>query len=845
MSDGQHIPRAPRRCEREARRRRSLLVALAAAAAFFACTATASAALHSLTLTLADGQEITVHVDVPDGTPPEQVQVPGVPQRIVAIRDNGARRRLDAAPDLHAARAQAHAARPPPPRRRRPRPPRRRAGRRRATGAARSGRRGGRVPRASGRARTSCGGRTEARRTPARPEATPDAAPARVRTRPPIRTPAAPHPRGTLRPGPVGVPNFFIRRFRIPPFLLPIYQAAGVEYGVRWEVLAAINEVETDYGRNLNVSSAGATGWMQFMPASWRTYGVDGNQDGVKDPYNPVDAIFAAARYLRAAGAERDVRRAVFAYNHADWYVDMVMARARVIGALPANLIGSLTGLTQGRFPVNARATYAGQASRRNARERVARGENAARPVESRAGRRGTRIVSRRGAAVVAATDGRVVRIGETERLGRYVQVQDVYGNTYTYGHLAKVERTYAVPEPERVSGREIRRELELPAPDAAPGAPASATDRPASRRPAPAASGAASEPTSEDPAQRAASEPAPAGARKARIFANPTRPRARRAGGAEQLAGHARRLAGVGRPADTSSAYLRRLFGEDARLRLERLRPGARVPAGTILGRLGKTVPTGTAHLLFEVRPAGRGAPRIDPTPVLDGWRLLESTDLYRAGGRNPFSGDGADVPSVGQVLLMSKETLARRVLANPRIEIYACGRRDVATGQVDRRVLATLEYLAASGLRPTVSSLKCGHSRLTSSGNVSDHSSGNAVDIAAINGVPILGHQGPGSVTELAIQRVLTLQGTLEPHQVISLMTFDGARNTLAMEDHDDHIHVGWDPQFGTNAKTARQVDAILAPRQWSRLIDRLDAIENPTVRSRPSKDAIGSGG
>ena len=106
-------------------------------------------------------------------------------------------------------------------------------------------------------------------------------------------------------PGPssaTGVPNFIIRKFRVPPFLLPIYQAAGIEYGVRWEVLAAINEIETDYGRNLNVSSAGAVGWMQFMPSTWRMYGVDANRDGRKDPYNPVDAIFASARYLAAAG---------------------------------------------------------------------------------------------------------------------------------------------------------------------------------------------------------------------------------------------------------------------------------------------------------------------------------------------------------------------------------------------------------------------------------------------------------------------------------------------------------------------------------------------------------------
>ena len=95
------------------------------------------------------------------------------------------------------------------------------------------------------------------------------------------------------------------------------------------------------------------------MPATWKHYGVDANKDGLKDPYNPVDAIFAAARYLRAAGADKDMRRAIFAYNHADWYVDSVLLRARVIGGLPADLVGSLTGLTQGRFPVLRQATYA------------------------------------------------------------------------------------------------------------------------------------------------------------------------------------------------------------------------------------------------------------------------------------------------------------------------------------------------------------------------------------------------------------------------------------------------------------------------------------------------------
>ena len=95
-------------------------------------------------------------------------------------------------------------------------------------------------------------------------------------------------------PAPIGVPNFVIDQFSIPPFLLPIYQACGTQYGIPWQVLASINRIETAFGTNLNVSSAGALGWMQFIPSTWEMYGVDANEDGRKDPYNPVDAICAA-----------------------------------------------------------------------------------------------------------------------------------------------------------------------------------------------------------------------------------------------------------------------------------------------------------------------------------------------------------------------------------------------------------------------------------------------------------------------------------------------------------------------------------------------------------------------
>ena len=116
---------------------------------------------------------------------------------------------------------------------------------------------------------------------------------------------------------------------RPPQFLIPIYMQAGRRYGIRWEVLAAINAIESDYGRNLSTSSAGAMGWMQFEPSTWKEWGVAVDGHSVPNPYDPRDAIFSAARYLAASGGARDITRAVFAYNHAGWYVDEVMARAQ------------------------------------------------------------------------------------------------------------------------------------------------------------------------------------------------------------------------------------------------------------------------------------------------------------------------------------------------------------------------------------------------------------------------------------------------------------------------------------------------------------------------------------
>ena len=109
-----------------------------------------------------------------------------------------------------------------------------------------------------------------------------------------------------------------------------LYKESAEKYGFGkdWYVLAAVGKVESNHGANLGPSSAGAMGPMQFLPSTWETSGVDGNGDGVANIMDPEDAIPAAARYLKDGGAPRDWYRALYTYNHADWYVKKVLAVA-------------------------------------------------------------------------------------------------------------------------------------------------------------------------------------------------------------------------------------------------------------------------------------------------------------------------------------------------------------------------------------------------------------------------------------------------------------------------------------------------------------------------------------
>jgi murein DD-endopeptidase MepM/ murein hydrolase activator NlpD len=597
-----------------------------------------------------------------------------------------------------------------------------------------------------------------------------------------------------------GVPSFFINSFSIPPFLLPIYQAAGAAYGIPWQVLAAINEVETDYGRDLSVSSAGAEGWMQFLPSEWGSYGVDVNNDGFEDPYNPADAIFAAARYLKDAGGDTDIRGAVFAYNHSQAYVDSVMLRARLLGGTPPELLDAVTGLTEARFPVYAAAHY-----------------NDAFPTTEGASPHtvaGTTIYSQAGAPVIAVGDGRIVRIERVGPLGRSISLRDAYGNTYTYAELGSLATLYPVLEA-RESAPPSRARGTL-----AGSALSASAARPlaGSLAPVPAGSPAGS---------------ALAGSLAPAVAGSAARPLARARG---PLAGSpAPAVAASAKPAAFAGAAARgatRVFREGAEnVYLHPLRVGVRVIAGTVLGHLA---PGAQPHVVFQIRPAGAGAPLIDPKPILDGWVKLQSSSVVRAKGRRPFAKLS---PTPGQALLESKTQLEQQVPRDRGIHLPVCERHLIADGRGDRRVLAALEFLSVSGLEPTVSARSCAPPRGVLTGAPAAIGVGGFVDISAIAGARIA---GAGAAVAAAVRKLEELQGVMRPLQVASAARLPGLHG--ASPEYRGVLHVAFDPlspQGGAHA--AGGFGGGLSPAQWLKLIARLGEVPDPEVSPKPSPAAI----
>jgi soluble lytic murein transglycosylase-like protein len=655
--------------------------------------------------------------------------------------------------------------------------------------------------------------------------------------------------------------------YRIPLFLLPIYKAAAVQYGVPWQILAAINEIETDYGTDLSVSTAGAVGWMQFMPSTWLQYGVDALNAGYADPYNPVDAIFAAARYLRAAGAATNLRAAILAYNHSEEYVESVLLRAKLISTYPKGVIATLTGLIDGRLPVTGKrvawnplpAAQSASSATANATQlpgqpstaaaagstgAAATSPNASTPGSSAAIAPGAaaaaathakpeqlqliELLSSPKASVIAVQDGRVVKLGDSHKLGKYVVLRDVYGDVFTYAGLGSIAPTYLLP---KASGVHVKsRAVE-----------AASTHGPAPKQPASAgiqspftlhvkkplvaqAHREVSVPSSEQ-------EVTPPGMEKVRLFAHPGNPDARAAAiaSAARKARHNR----AGQPLP--------------------LRAGSVVAAGTVLGHV--RVPPGAkdGHLRFAIRPSG-DTETIDPAPILANWAQLQ-TALHPRGAKAANALLGA---TASDAFLLSKPQLERAVLSDPGITLDACGRHEVAAGKVDSRVLAALAFLSRSGLEPTVSALRCTSPQFP--GSPAAGYSADEVDISAINGTAIAGHQGPETIADLTIRTLLTLPSEFVPHEIVSLMRYPGSPRTHASAAAANHIHLVFRPATATttlsppaaaraahSARTGRTAPSplvttsILSATQWNQLMTRVGTLPVPTVATKPSSQAV----
>ena len=438
---------------------------------------------------------------------------------------------------------------------------------------------------------------------------------------------------------------------------------------------------------------------------------------GVADPYNPVDAIFAAARYLRAAGADQDIRARDLRLQPRR-LVRRLGAPARAGHRRPAVEPRRLAHRPDpGPLPVQAKATYAGEIKTRAS---AGREGNAAMVVESST-RRGIKIFSRAGAPVVAVNDGRIVGIGQNKRLGRFIKLQDVYGNTYTYAHLGKVAD--ATPRRSR-SRRRPRRRRARAAAARRQGADRPRPPTPRARRQAAEAQGSPTAPRPTPAAAAAPTRSACSPTRRARTRRPPAAP-------SRSSSAPAHRRRDFEGYYDASSASTARTSSSSAAR-------GARVVAGTILGRIGKR-DRRAPYLLFEIRPAGRGARAStrSRSSTAGSCSSRPRSTAPRARTRSSAGrGEPVDRPDPADEQGGARPARARQP---ERIEIYECGRQDIRAGadrppragdaRVPRRLRPAPDGDLAA-LRPLLP---------TASGNVSQHSSGNAVDIAAINGIPI----------------------------------------------------------------------------------------------------------
>jgi hypothetical protein len=282
------------------------------------------------------------------------------------------------------------------------------------------------------------------------------------------------------------------------------------------------------------------------------------------------------------------------------------------------------------------------------------------------------------------------------------------------------------------------------------------------------------------------------------------------------------------------------------------KLQRGSVIAQGTVLGHLSGRE-DGT--LRFAIRPAGSQS-AIDPRPILENWRQLEIA-LHPQGAKDVTVLDGA---TAADAFLLSQGELRRAVLSDPDIKLAACDRAQVAAGKVQSRTLALLVFLSRSGLKPTVGRLRCGRTAYTAQGSVTSFYSGDSFEITAINDVPISGHQGAGTITDITIRTLLTVPHQFAPRRIVSLMRYPDVPSTVAAADHAANIEIGLPKhapvvasRTAAGAKTAR---AALAPGastaplpanvelnsiEWQQLVGQIGGLPTTKLSRKPSSSAI----
>ena len=231
--------------------------------------------------------------------------------------------------------------------------------------------------------------------------------------------------------------------------------------------------------------------------------------------------------------------------------------------------------------------------------------------------------------------DGVIKKIGESKTLGNYLVLQDAYGNRFTYSELGEISEAHPVPKERDLKAGDF--ELISPDDDPAPDGPATDAD-PAGKLKTDGSDGGGNPDAQRSGKPAEAPEPELANTEDARerLYALPERPR-----NVDQasLSGQLDELLDKKMPAyESFKSYFSGVLKFDRKsMDLAQLREGSQVVAGTVLGRIGAGDEV-ASHVNFQIRPTGRGAPKIDPKPILDGWKLLEATAIYRAAGKDPF---------------------------------------------------------------------------------------------------------------------------------------------------------------------------------------------------------------